>query len=147
MPNYQRQTAAANVPTSKIVLYVTDLVSDSDETLASACELAEKHGADIEVIHVIDVGQSPSRPDGQMGIQYRLEQFCCRLRSLRERVKSLLLFGSPVDVISKRASDVKVKLIAFGNNGSSSARGQQKLISSVTRRVACPVVTITSKGI
>jgi Universal stress protein family len=81
-----------------------------------------------------------------MGIQYRLEKLGRRLKSLRDRVRSILLFGSPEDVISKRADDIKAKLIAFGSNGALSGGVQQKLIDSVTRRVSCPVITITSKA-
>ena len=128
------------------VLYVTDLLNDSDETLASACALAHQHGADIEVVHVVDLGHAPSIPDAQMGIQYRLEKLGRRLKSLRDRVRSILLFGSPEEVIAKRADDIKAKLIAFGSTGALSGGIQQKLIESVTRRVSCPVITITSKA-
>ena len=145
MVHSQQRSAGAISPTADILLYVTDLVSDTDDTLASACELAGQHGAEIEVIHVVDVERSHSWPDAQMGAQHRLETLGRRLKKLGEGVKSLLLFGAPEDVIAKRATDVHVRAIAFGSNGSSLAAAQQKLISSVMQRVTCPVVTIHSK--
>lgn len=144
MSTDSRRTAATRLEPRETLLYVTDLLSDSDETLASACKLAEDHDADVELVHVIDVTRAPSRPDGQMGIQYRLERLGHRLKSVGEHVKSLLLFGSAEDVIPRRAGDIGAKLIAFGTGGSPCTVGQQKLIHSVTQRVTCPVVTIPS---
>ena len=128
------------------ILYVTDLTSDSDETLASACDMADRNRAVIELIHVVDVVQEQSSPDAQMGILYRLETLARRLRNLRRNVASLLLFGTPEDVISKRAWDIKAKLVAFGINGASSRDIQRKLVRRVRRRVSCPVVIIAARA-
>ncbi len=128
------------------LLYVTDLVSDSDESLDFACQLAENKGIQLELVHVVDVGKSPSRPDAEMGIQYRLEALARRLRLVKKAVISSLLFGSPEDVISGRASAIKAKLIAFAGNSSSSARSQKGLVIRLKRKVACPVVVLSGSG-
>ena len=128
------------------LLYVTDLVNDSDESLDVACQLAEKQGIHLELVHVVDLGHSSSRPDAQMGIQYRLEALASRLRRLKRNVESSLLFGSPEDVISKRASAIKAKLIAFAGNSSSSALSQEGLVIRLKRKVGCPVVTLSGSG-
>jgi nucleotide-binding universal stress UspA family protein len=129
------------------LLYVTDLVNDSDESLDFACQLAEKQGIHLELVHVVDVGHSPSRPDAQMGIQYRLEALASRLRRRKTTVVSSLLFGSPEDVISKRASAIKAKLIAFAGNSSSSARSQKGLVIRLKQKVGCPVVVLSGSVI
>jgi len=127
------------------LLYVTDLVSDSDESLDLACQLAESQGIHLELVHVVDLGHSPSRPDAQMGIQYRLEALARRLRHPHSRVVSSLLFGAPEEVISRRASTVKAKIIAFPSNDSLTARSQDRLVMRLKKRVGCPVVECQSQ--
>jgi nucleotide-binding universal stress UspA family protein len=130
------------------LLYVTDVVmSDSDEGLDAACELADRTGSQLELIHVVDLGHAPSKPDAHMGIQYRLEMLARKLQHLKANVASILLFGSPEDVISKRAADIKARLIAFGRNGSSSLEAQHGLVRRIMRRVACPVVFLPSTAV
>jgi nucleotide-binding universal stress UspA family protein len=130
------------------LLYVTDVViSDSDEGLDAACELADRTGSQLELIHVVDLVHTPSKPDAHMGIQYRLEMLARKLQHLKADVASILLFGSPEDVISRRATDIKAKLIAFGRNGSSSTEAQHGLVKRIMRRVACPVVFLPSTAV
>jgi Universal stress protein family len=62
------QSTATKRSTAGTSLYVTDLVSDSDEALDFACELAESNGSHLELIHVVDLGHAPSTPDVQVGI-------------------------------------------------------------------------------
>ncbi len=140
------RTPATNQSTSGTLLYVTDLEGDSDEALASVCEMADRNCVDLELVHVVDVQRAPSSPDAQMGILYRLETLARRLRNIRRNVASLLLFGTPEDVISKRAWDIKAKLVAFGINGASSRDIQRKLVRRVRRRVSCPVVIIAARA-
>lgn len=141
-----RSAGDAN-PLAEVLLYITDLVSDTDDTLATACELADQHGARIEMIHVVDVERTRSSPDAQMGTQHRLETLGRRLKQLGESARSVLLFGAPADVIARRATDLRARAIAFGSDGSALAEAQQKLISSVMQRVSCPVVTIQAKQV
>ena len=139
------RSGATSRSAPRTLLYVTDLVmSDSDEGLDAAYELADRTGSQLELIHVVDLGHAPSKPDAHMGIQYRLEMLARKLQHLKANVASILLFGSPEDVISKRAADIKARLIAFGRNGSSSPEAQHGLVKRIMRRVACPVVFLPS---
>lgn len=147
MHTHQQPTTPALDLASQSLLYITDLVNDSVETLAYACELADRNGVDIEVIHVIDVERSASNPDAQMGIQYRLEALAGRLRSLKKRVASKLLFGSAENVIAKRAMAVQAKLVAFGASDSSSAGLLQNLVQRIRQRVSCPVVIVPHQAL
>ena len=126
------------------ILYVTDLTSDSDETLASACDMADRNRAVIELIHVVDVVQEQSSPDAQMGILYRLETLARRLNNLRRNIVPLLLFGTLEDAITKRAWDTKASMVVFGNDSSSSAVMQERL-ARIRRRVSCPVLIISAR--
>ena len=142
MDSRMNGTTATNNSQNGALLYVTDLVNDYDETLDRACQIAESHGIPMELVHVVDLANSPSHPDGQMGIQYRLEGLASRLRRLKGTVVSSILFGSPEDAISKRAAEIKAKLIAFGSNSALSARRQQGLVIRLKHRVGCPVVVL-----
>ena len=55
------------------LLYVTNCVDESEEALDFASALAARNGAHLELLHVIDPGHAPSKPDAQMEIQFRLE--------------------------------------------------------------------------
>jgi hypothetical protein len=63
------------------LLYVTDLMSDSEEILDCACELAEINGSHLELIHVVDLLHAPSTPKAETGIRLRLDMLALNLRS------------------------------------------------------------------
>jgi nucleotide-binding universal stress UspA family protein len=129
------------------LLYVTDLIHDSNEALDVACELAASHGVHLELIHVVELEHARSSPDGQMGIQFRLDVLAQRLRHLKCNVASRLLFGSPEEVISKRAKEIKAKLIAFAFSGQSAAGVQAEMVKRVGSKVACPVMILPAPAI
>jgi nucleotide-binding universal stress UspA family protein len=145
---FSTRSGSTSGPASGALLYVTDVVmSDSDEGLDAACELADRTGSHLELIHVVDLVHAPSKPDAHMGIQYRLEMLARKLQHLKRNVASILLFGSPEEVISKRAVDIKARLIVFGRNGSSSTEAQNGLVRRIMRRVTCPVVFLPSTAV
>lgn len=145
MQRYPGGTLAKQQPTSGTILYVTDLTSDSDETLASACDMADRNCVAIELVHVVDVAREPSNPDAQMGILYRLETLAHRLKNLGRNVVTLLLFGTLEDVIAKRARDTKARMVVFGTNEPCSTALQERL-SRIRRRVPCPVAIISARA-
>jgi nucleotide-binding universal stress UspA family protein len=145
MRSRANHNAAAKGAKAGTFLYVTDLVSDSDEVLEFACELAERNGSHLELIHVLDLVHAPSAHDRQVGIQHRLDMLARRLRRLQLNVASTLLFGSSEDVISKRAEEIKARLIVLVLNQSSSAEVQQRFARRLARKVGCPVVILPEK--
>jgi len=128
-------------------LYVTDLVNDSEDVLEFVCELAERQGAHLELLHVINPEEALSRPDAQMGIQYALEALARRLKNLKRNTRARLLFGHPEDVISKRAAESRATLIAFSVGDSSRKRVQNALIRNLTKSCACPVLMLSALSI
>ena len=140
-------SAEKNNPTNGALLYVTDLDNNSRESLDLAFELAVSHGVRLEMIYVVDLDHAQSDPDGQMGIQFRLDALARSLRHLKQNVASILLFGSPEDVITRRALEIKAKLIAFAGHGQSSAAAQAAMVKRVGSKVTCPVVVLPATGI
>lgn len=128
-----------------ILLYVTDLVNGSSESLDIAFELAATHGMHIEMIHVVDLDHAKSSPDAQMSIQFWLDGLADSLRHLKRNVGSVPSFGSPEDVIPERAEEIRAKLIAFALNGQPSEVGLEVLAKRVERKAACPVVVLPAR--
>lgn len=143
----ENEEFAASNSGTRGLLYVTDLVSDSQDALKFACELAERHGAQLELLYVIDPDKASSRPDAQMGIQYSLEALARSLRDLKRNTRARLLFGHPEDVISKRAAETKATLIAFPVSDSSGKQTQKELVRHLTRTCACPVLLFSAFSI
>ena len=139
-------TTEKDISTPGVLLYVADLDHDSTESLGVALELAEKHSVRLEMIHVVDLDHARSNPDGQMGIQFRLDALAKSLRHLKRNVVSTLLFGSPEDVITRRAQEIKAKLIAFARHGQSSAAAQAAMVKRLGSKVTCPVVVLPAPG-
>lgn len=146
MQRDSRKIPGKQQSTTGTILYVTDLKSDSDETLAAACDMADSSHADIELIHVVDVMHVPSTPDAQMSILYRLETLARRLNKLRRHIVPRLLFGTLEDTVAKRACDINARMVVFGND-SSSPTGLQERLARIRQRVPCPVWIISAHSI
>ena len=140
-------TVNTNSATKGTLLYMTELDSDSSESLDLASNLALKNGIGLEMIHVVDLNHSYPGPDGQMGIQFRLDALARTLRGLKRSVTSILMFGSPEDVVTRRAQEINARLIAFPSHGQRSAAAQEAMVKRVGSKVACPVVVLNAPGI
>lgn len=140
-------TAGKHIFNRGTLLYVVDLDTCSRESLDLAVELALGQGVRLEIIHVVDLDHVQSNPDGRSGIRLRLEALAASLRHLKQNVASILLFGSPEDVIAKRAREIKAKLIAFARQDQSSAAAQAAMVKRVGSKVTCPVIVLPAAGI
>lgn len=129
------------------LLYVTDIVSDSQEVLQFACELAERHGGQLEVLHVIDLEQTSSHPEAQMGIQYSLEALARSLKNLKRNTCARLLFGHPKEVIARRAAEMKADLIAIHASDASSQRVEKELVKRLSKTCSCPVLILSTLSV
>ena len=143
MAAFEEKQLNADNPDKRALLYVSDSVSDTPEFVAFAIKLAEKHGASLELLHVIDPGQTPSTPDAHMGTQFSLEVLARTLKALKRNAHALLLFGCPEEVISKRAAAIQATLIAFPLDGSAKDRKKKNLAQRLIRKCACPVLTFS----
>src|ERR1035437_6196129 len=142
MRSREDMTAEKDIPTRGALLYVADLDNNSRESLDLAFELAVSHGVRLEMIHVVDLDHAQSDPDGQMGIQFRLDALAKSLRHFKQNVASILLFGSPEDVITRRAHEIKAKLIVFARHDQRLAAAQAAMVKRVGSKVTCPVVVL-----
>jgi len=142
MRNEGKSEPGASHSARETVLYVTDCVHDSQSSVDLACQMAEERDALVEIIHVIDPEHTPSRPDAQMGVQYRLEGLARGLTRLKGSARALVLFGKPEYVISKRARDIRAILIAFPFNGPAPDRVLHRLVRSLTQMCNCPVLML-----
>ncbi len=144
MKNLKANAGSTIGSTNGTLLYVTDLDNDSGRSLDLASDLAIKNGIRLEMIHVVDLHHSYPGPDGQMGIQFRLDALARTPRLLKRSVTSILMFGSPEDVVARRAQEIHAKLVAFPNHGQRGAAAQQAMVKRVSRKVACPVVVLAA---
>lgn len=124
------------------LLFVADFVTGNPDVLDFACELAERQNADLQLLHVIDPERTHSSPDAQMGAQYSLEMLAQKARALKRSAVSLLSFGSPENVIPKRAAEVNASLVVLPLNGSAADRLQRRLARRLRSRCSCPVLAI-----
>src|ERR1017187_9331155 len=124
------------------LLVVADFLTGSPDILDFACRLAERHNADLQLLHVIDPEHTPSSPDAQMGAQFSLEMLAQRARALKRSAVSLLSFGCPENVIPRRAAEVNASLVVLPLNGSAGDRPQKKLVKRLREKCDCPVLAV-----
>lgn len=145
MPSHATKYLAATNSCDGTILFVADVRNDGQEELEFASDLADKNDVPLQLLHVINPEDALSMPDGQMGIQYRLEVLARSLKGLSKRAEVTLLFGIPERVIPKRAADAKAALVLIGSNGSEHDSIRKKLVKRLIRRCACPVVALPPK--
>lgn len=124
------------------LLFVSDFVNGSQDVLDFACELAERHNADLQLLHVIDPEHTHSSPDAQMGAQFSLEMLTQRARALKKSAVSHLSFGCPENVIPRRAAEVNASLVVLPLNGSAADRLQKRLVRRLRGKCDCPVLAV-----
>jgi nucleotide-binding universal stress UspA family protein len=140
----------------KLILYVTDLLPSSVQTLACALSLAQNYGAELVMLHVNDgdgaVSPAEARP--------RASEFLRRYEaedqtSLLGKAKIIVDFGSRTELILEHAEQEGVDLIVMGLHhlGGINARIASHLPGStpyeVISRAHCPVLlvpTLKTKG-
>lgn len=122
------------------VLVVADFMNGSSHVLDLAGALASEFDAHLELLQVVDPGQTRPSPDVGAAARSNLEKFAHRMRAMGTGVVNLLSFGSPEDLIAKRAAAIDARLIIFPLTGSNTERGRRKLVSRLEKRCACPVV-------
>jgi hypothetical protein len=143
--NIQRleKPAISNCRTGTL-LFVADFVNGSQTLLDFACELAERHNAYLQLLHVIDPENTYSSPDAQMGAQFSLEMLGQKVRTLRRSAVSLLSFGCPEKVIPRRAAEVNASLVLLPLNGTAEDRIQKRLVRRLRGNCNCPVLAVPS---
>ena len=139
------------------ILVPTDFSATADAALDSAYVLAERFGASLELLHVLD---DPFVVDGMAAEAYISEGPALRTAMLQEAqerlrhraapratipdIKTEVLFGHGARTISEYASDRGVDLIVMGTHGRTWFA--HLLLGSVAeqliRTAPCPVLTV-----
>jgi nucleotide-binding universal stress UspA family protein len=136
------------------ILHPTDFSDCARYAFDLACSLARVHGAQLVVVHVIDVEYGKHGFGGVMvevrPADYPVQQFQL-LKQLAPpdpdvRVEHVLVEGSPVEEILRLAKEIHCDLIVMGTHGRTGL-GRVVLGSvaeQVVRQADCPVLTTKS---
>jgi universal stress protein A len=145
----------------KSILAATDFSEHSERALRYACNLAERLGSELRLIHVLSE-ILPSGPDPLlmpvMPTEYYTESEDKARRTLNgllgpawgkpASVVTEVLWGSPVETIVGYALDKQVDLIVIATHGRTGL--SHVLLGSVAERIVreapCPVLTIRDRN-
>jgi nucleotide-binding universal stress UspA family protein len=110
------------------------------QSLSLAVNAAKLMHARVDIVHVVDVRNSPSMPEAAMDTQYNCELVASYLRKEGLRVTQSLLFGRPDEVIIERSREMHSSLILMPL-GSREHFTSDNVAASVVRNAAVPVIT------
>jgi universal stress protein A len=143
------------------ILFPTDLSDAAAEAQAYACALAEKFGAELHVLSVIQdvalVSPDPNMPwlvpatnleEVRQGIEQSLRGIPDPQWSNGQPVQRVIRIGVPFLEIIKYAKDHDIDLIVVGTHGRSGLA--HVLLGStaekIVRKAPCPVLTVHPEG-
>jgi len=138
------------------ILVPTDFSEHADRAFEIALHLASTFGSRLELIHAYDFGQwvtlyevtFAERAGEKIRLEAaaRLQPFMDRARANGLDVSTLVVLGSPSEIIIERANETKADLIVMGTRGRSAVT--QLFLGSVAARTLqmapCPVLTIAA---
>jgi len=125
------------------ILVPMDFTESSDDALEYALAVADRHGAEVEILYVWPVGSGifAETPEG-----IAMEETLSAAES--ERVSGRLEFGEePATVILGILEQEPFDLVVLGRGrkgGNGAVRELGHVAANVTRTTHCPVVTIPS---
>lgn len=136
------------------ILVPTDFSPGADAALDWACELAQKMGASLELVHVYDpapfvgpwgYGVAPAMmEDIRKAAQAKLEDVLASVRERGLSVDGRVVSGTPAYAIVEVADQLGVDLIAIGTRGLTGLK--HVAVGSVAERTVrhanCPVTTV-----
>jgi nucleotide-binding universal stress UspA family protein len=144
------------------ILVPTDFSPPSEAALAAAMELADRFGASIHLLHVLEDPYSTSayatevygflppdlRETWQQNAEKRLDALLPPEHGTRSAATGTVVFGSPAKAIVDHAQTASADLIVMGTHGRSGMA--HLLLGSVAERVVrtapCPVMTVRGVG-
>jgi nucleotide-binding universal stress UspA family protein len=131
-----------------------DFGPSSVRALDQAVSLAERTGASVTAVHVVDLSSGAPEPIRRELLEYRARRFEEGRRQLveaipetvrrRAKVNELVLVGKPHEEIVRLASDRQADLVVMGVQG----RGVMEMLflgstaNQVVRQAPCPVLTV-----
>jgi len=138
---------------AKKILVATDFSEGSDEALDRAIEMAKVSGADLEVMHVIEMAAEfpfgTTYFDADYGVLYagvdlELSRRADRARAAGVRSETKIIEGSAVSAITERAHKIGADVIVVGTHGRTGLAHVVlgSVAERVVRRASCPVLTV-----
>lgn len=142
------------------ILCPTDFSEFSEHAIRYACELAEKFGAELHLLNVLQDYAEVARGSGEMFVPFT--DWLPELRkqsqdqlakqpgpewSPKVHVHRTTRVGPPVDEIAKYAKEHNIDLIVQGTHG---RRGVKHMLlgsvaENIVRYAPCPVLTVRSQ--
>ena len=133
----------------RTILYPTDFSHESAAALGVACSLAQKHGAEVVVLHVIPPMPMEDLANEALGLGYDEQVMDQYLRPISSpvpgvRVRHQLERGEPAELIVSVAEDLGCDLIVMGTHGRGglSRLFMGSVTEQVLRNAPCPVLAV-----
>ena len=131
----------------------TDFSAGSDEALQHAIDVAKPSGAEVEIMHVIELGEEfpfgTTYFDADYGSLYagvdtQLSARAERVRAAGLRCDTKIIEGSAPTEIAKRGRATGADLIVVGTHGRTGLAHVVlgSVAERVVRRASCPVLTV-----
>jgi nucleotide-binding universal stress UspA family protein len=138
---------------AKKILVATDFSEGSDEALDRAIEMAKVSGAEIEVLHVIELAEEfpfgTTYFDADYGVLYasvdrELARRADRARAAGLRCETKIIEGTATTDIIQRAQRIGADLVVVGTHGRTGLAHivLGSVAERVVRRASCPVLTV-----
>lgn len=138
--------------TPRKLLIATDFSDGGDEALDRAVEIAKPSGAEIEILHVIELAEEfpfVTVSTDDYGVLYlsvdrQLTERANRIIAAGVPCTTKIIEGSAVADITKRARDIGADVIVVGTHGRTGLAHAMlgSVAERVVRRASCPVLTV-----
>jgi nucleotide-binding universal stress UspA family protein len=124
-----------------------DFSSNGRAVLAQALALAHWHDAELDVLYVRPGRQGRHRRTDD-GLRAHLAEFVAQANANRTEASTFVLAGDPVTSFAEHVDDRPADLAVVGQDGPRRAlyRAGGRFAAAVTRRLRCPVITVTSRA-
>ena len=139
--------------TPKKILVATDFSTGSDEALDEAIEIGKPSGAEVEVLHVLELAEEFPFGMAYAGADYgmlyasidkQLSERADRVTAGGLRCTTKIVEGAAVTEITQRGRDIGADLIVVGTHGRTGIAHAMlgSVAERVVRRASCPVLTV-----
>jgi nucleotide-binding universal stress UspA family protein len=135
------------------ILVATDFSEASDEALDRAIAMAKQGGAEVEIIHVLQLAEEfpfgTVYLDADYGALYanidlQLSQRADRFRQAGLACVTKIIEGNAAIEVARRGRDIDADLIVVGTHGRTGLAHAMlgSVAERVVRRASCPVLTV-----
>jgi nucleotide-binding universal stress UspA family protein len=139
--------------TTKKILVATDFSDGSDDALTQAIEVGKPRGAEIEILHVIELAEEfpfgTAYFDADYGVLYanvdrQLSERAARVGAAGLCCTTKIVEGGAAHEIAERGRAIGADLIVVGTHGRTGLAHVMlgSVAERVVRRAFCPVLTV-----